>query len=242
MPPSETRITRRVWIGVVVICTGAGAWVALNRTQPVSPDPVKRSQPFVQLAGAGTATADKLLREKAELMDPTPLFFPTEWNYGQRDLPPGILKQPGQVFGSFAPKLTVKEQIIANYGVEAPAAPEELVDVLVQGNEAPFAGMGRIDTPRSTLSVRSGYIEVKGLNNGNIVIAQPLSGINPPKTDFAPVEFLVAVGPSGLIGEPVLTNGSGWDEVDNFFRAYLVKSYRLGERLHPGRYRVLVGA
>ncbi len=243
MPQNNNRSTRRVWIGLVVACAGVGAWVAWNRVHPVAlTHEVKHTKPFVQLAGAGTAAGDQVLREKAELLDPTPLFFPTEWNYGQRPLREGSLKQPGQVFGSFEPKLTVGERNIANYGAEAIVVPEKLVDVLVQGNEAPFAGMGLIDTQRSTLPVRSGYLEVRGFENGETIIAQQLSGINPPRTDFAPVEFLVVVGSAGLIGEPVLASGSGWDEVDNFFRAYLVKSYRLGERLHPGQYRVLVGA
>lgn len=55
------------------------------------------------------------------------------------------------------------------------------------------------------------------------------------------MEFLAVVSSAGLIADPVLVNGSGWEEVDNFFRSYLVKSFRLGERLNPGRYRVLVG-
>ncbi len=243
MPQNNIGIKRRVWIGLIVACAGAGAWVAWNRTHLMGPSrEARRAKPFVQLAGASAVAGDRILREKAELFDPTPLFFPTEWNYGQRPLREGRLKQPGQVFGSFEPKLTVGEQNITHYGKEATAVPEELVDVLVQGNEAPFAGMGQFDTQHSTLSVRSGYIEVRELKNGETIIIQQLSGITPPRADFAPMEFLVAVGRSGLIGEPVLTSGSGWDEVDNFFRAYLIKSYRLGERLRPGQYRVSVGA
>lgn len=243
MPRSDIRVKRRVWVGLVVACVGVGAWVALNRVRPVSPSSVaKRTPSFVQLAGAGRAAGDLVLREKAELLDPTPLFFPTEWNYGQRILPEGSLKQPGQVFGSLEPKLTVDDQNLAPYGVEATTVPEKLVDALVQGNEAPFAGLGQIDTLRSTLPVRLAYLEVREIKNGETIISQQLSGINLPRTDFAPAEFLVTVGSSGLIGEPILTSGSGWDEVDSFFRAYLVKSYRLGERLHPGQYRVLVGA
>ena len=243
MPASDIRIKRRVWIGLVVACAGVGAWVVWNRANPVAAThEVQRAKPFVQLAGAGTVAGDQVLREKAELMDPTPLFFPTEWNYGQRPLREGSLKQPGQVFGSFEPKLPLSEQSIAAYGAEAPVVPEKLADVLVQGNEAPFAGMGQVDTQRSSLSVRSGYIEIREFKNGNTIVSQQLSGITPPRSDFAPVEFLIVVGSAGLIGEPVLTSGSGWEEVDNFFRAYLVKSYRLGERLRPGRYRVSVGA
>jgi len=242
VPPPDRRIKRRVWVGLIAAIAVVGGWVAWQRVHPVTPQrEVKRAQPFVQLARAGTAKGDELLREKAELMDPTPLFFPTEWNYGQRQLPEGRLKQPGQVFSSFEPKLTVGEQTIANYGAEPFPVPEKLVDVLMQGNEAPFAGLGRIDTPRPTLAVRAGYLEVWDHKNGNIITSQQLSGVVPPRADFAPMEFLVVVGSAGLIGEPVLTSGSGWDEVDVFFLTYLVKTYRLGERLRPGQYRVSVG-
>lgn len=242
MPQNDLKVKRRVWVGMIVACAGVGAWVVWNRVRPVSPPgATQRPQAFVQLAGAGKAAGDQVLREKAELLDPTPLFFPTEWNYGQRTLPESSLKQPGQVFGTVEPKLTVAEQNLAPYGVEASPVPEQLSDVLAQGNEAPFAGMGQIDMPQFTLPVRSGYLEVRVLGNTDTIVSQPLSGINPPRTDFVPVEFLIVVGSSGLIGEPILTSGSGWDEVDIFFRSYLVKSYRLGERLQPGRYRVLVG-
>ncbi len=242
MTQGNFRVKRRVWVGLVVACAGVGAWIVWSQLRPaLLPGVVPRPQSFVQLAGAGKAVGDQVLREKAELLDPTPLFFPTEWNYGQRALPESSLRQPGQVFGNSEPKLTVAEQNLAPYGVEATPVPEKLSDVLAQGNEAPFAGLGQIDLPQFTLPVRAGYLEVRALGNKDAIVSQPLSGINPPRNDYVPVEFLVVVGPAGLIGEPILTSGSGWDEVDNFFRSYLVKSYRLGERLHPGRYHVLVG-
>jgi len=43
------------------------------------------------------------------------------------------------------------------------------------------------------------------------------------------------------VGDLVLTSSSDSEEVDSFFRSYLVKTFRLGERLNPGRYRILVG-
>jgi hypothetical protein len=236
-------IKRRVWVGLSCALAATALWWGWTRNRrPVAAAAAPGPQPFMRFVGAGNSISDQILRERADLLDPTPLFFPTEWNYGQRPLPEGRLKQPGEVFGSFEPKLTVGEQNIANYGAEATPIPEKLVDVLVQGNEAPFAGIGQVDAPRSTLAVRAGYLEVRDQISGNVITSQQLSGLTPPRTDFAPVEFLVIVGSAGLIGEPVLTSGSGWDEVDNFFRIYLVKSYRLGERLRPGHYRVSVGA
>jgi hypothetical protein len=239
----KIEVKRRVWIALACAVGVTGAWWVWTRAKPpliTVAAPTK--PPFIRLTGAGVTTEDQALRERAELMDPTPLFFPTEWNYGQRPLSPRTLKQPGQVFTSFEPQLPLSEKGIELYGVEPAPAPEKLVDVLVQGNEAPLAGMGQIDAQRSTLPVRSGFLEIRGYLNSNLIIYEQLGGINPPRTDIAPVEFMVVVGNAGLIGEPVLTSGSGWDEVDNFFRNYLVKTYRLGERLYPGRYRVVVGS
>jgi hypothetical protein len=230
----------KIWIAVVIMLGVVAGFWQWNRTRPtVSAGAFPSPSPLVRVASADAATPDQILRERAELLDPTPLFFPTEWNYGQRPRGAEIRKEPGQVFGGFEPKLTVGEQSMAPFQVQTAPAPEKLSDVLEQGSEASFAGMGQV---RSTLPVRSGYIEVRDMENGNLVISQSLSGITPPRSDFAPVEFLVTVGSAGLVGDPLLTSGSEGEDVDNFFRDYLVQAYRLGERLRPGRYRVLVGA
>jgi hypothetical protein len=201
----------------------------------------QQHQPFVRLTGVGTATNDQVLRERADLFDPTPLFFPTEWNYGQRPLGENLRRQPGQIFGSFPPKWTFTDQTLKSYGVEATPAPEKLSDVLAQGNEAPFAGIGQIDVPRTALSERVGFLEVRRFGRSEPIIEQTLRYLTLPRLDYAPLEFLVVISSAGVVGDPVLTSGSGWEEVDSFFRTYIVKTFRLGERLNPGRYRVLVG-
>jgi hypothetical protein len=242
MPNGSNRVKRRVWIGIVCAIGVTVAWWALNWNRPVVGTTAVAPKPFVRLASVGKNVADQVLREQAELFDPTPLFFPTAWNYGQQ--PARVLnrKQPGQFFDDFEAKRAIDEQKTPSYGAEPLVLPEKLADVLVQGNEAPFAGMGQIDRPQSNLPVRSGYLEIYDLKNRDNIKGEVLSGLSLPRTDFAPVEFLVMVEAHGLVGEPLLTATSGWEEVDNFFRAYLVKSYRLGERLRPGRYRVVIGA
>jgi hypothetical protein len=239
-------VKRRVWFGLAFALTVTGAWWFW--TQPRQRPELTREvvkQPFVRLTGAGTGAGDQVLREQADLFDPTPLFFPTEWNFGQRPLRESLRRQPGQIFGSFEPKVEFGEQGIKVYGVETMVAPEKLADVLVQGNEAPFAGMGQLDVVRPELAARSGFLEVRALLDGKIIIAQVLSGLSLPRLDFAPVEYLVAVSSAGIVGDPILlvgSEGEAMDEkVDTFFRSYLVKTFRLGERLNPGRYRVLVG-
>jgi len=238
----KIEIKRRVWIGLASALVVTGVWWNTARVQPAVPDAAAPAKPpFVRLTGAGTGTGDLILREQAELMDPTPLFFPTEWNFGQRPLAESMRRQPGQVFDSFGENITLGNQPIKPYGSEAAVVPERLADVVAQGNEAPFAGMGQIDVQRPALPERSSFLEVRDLSSGKNIIAQALTDISLPRTDFAPMEFLAVVCSAGVIGDPVLVSGSGWDEVDSFFRSYLVKTFRLGERLSPGRYRVLVG-
>ena len=238
----KIEVKRRVWFGLAFLFGVTAAWWIWTRAKPPGFSSARAMPPpFVRLAGAGTGTTDQVLRERAELFDPTPLFFPTEWNYGQRPLPATIRRQPGQVFGSFEAKLNFPEQYAKPYGSEASEAPVRLSDVLEQGNEVPFAGFGEVDVHRPNLPERSAYLEIRRLSDSEPLMTQSLKGFVSPKLDFAPLEFLVLVSSAGVVGEPVVASGSGWEEVDNFFRAYIVKTFRLGERLRPGRYRVIVG-
>jgi hypothetical protein len=235
-------VKRRVWVGLGCAVAVTAAWWGWNRAyRPEVATAPPTSQPFMRFAGAGNTTSDQILRERADLLDPTPLFFPTEWNYGQRALPERLLRQPGQVFGIFDPKLTVLDQGLKSYGKEADPAPEKLADVLAQGNEAPFAGIGHVDVVLPPLPERDGYLEVRSFKDSKVIVGQSLKLTSLPRLDYAPLEFIVAVSAAGIVGEPVLASGSGWEEVDVFFRTYLVKTFRVGERLSPGHYRVLVG-
>lgn len=238
----KIEVKRRVWVGLGCAVVATAAWAIWTRDHPPASVAVApRPQPFVRLAGEGTATNDQILRERAGLFDPTPLFFPTDRNFGQRDLPDRLRPQPDQVFGSYGPKLTVKDQNMKVYGVETGLVPEKPIDVLNQGNEAPFAGMGHLDLPRPETAQRVGFLEVRSFKNGQTILQQSLNGLAVPRLDYAPLEFIVSVSAFGLVGEPVLASGSGWEEVDAFFQTYLVKRFRLGQRLSPGHYRVWVG-
>lgn len=242
-------VKRRVWVGLVFALIVTGGWWEWTRARPPAvTTPVSQKQPLVRI-GSGRGMGDGVMNERAQLFDPIPLFFPTEWNFGQSPLRESIRRQPAQVFASFEPKLTFEDQNMKSYGTEDLVVPEKMTDVLAQGNEAPFAGMGQIDVRRPALAERTGFLEVRGLFDGKVVISQALAGLKLPRLDFDPLEFLVVVSSAGIVGEPVMVHWSspdsvatgGSEEVEVFIRSYLVKTFRLGERLHPGRYRVLVG-
>jgi hypothetical protein len=235
-------VKRRVWVGLGCAVGVTAAWWAWSGSdRPAMATAKPAVQPFVRLTGAGNNTSDQILRERADLLDPTPLFFPTEWNYGQRPLPLSLRLQPGQVFGSFDAKPSFTDQDLKLTPPESAPTPEKPADLLAQGNAAPFAGFGHVDLPPQALPERSGYVEVRRFNSDKVIIGQPLVGISVPRPDYSPIEFLVAISAAGVVGDPVLAAGSGWDEVDAFFRSYLVKTFRVGGRLEPGQYRVFIG-
>jgi len=242
MPPIAPQSRRRVAIGSVLALAVTAAWLFWTKSNQPPASPVPRGpEAFVKLAGQQVAGGDPLLREKAELFDPAPLFIPTERNYGQDGLPASVVRQPGQVFADFAPKLQTAESGLPTYGSETAAAPDNLPEILSRANEVPFAGFGQWDVKRTPLAERAGYIEAKLLLNGNLMIDEPLALPPLPRADFGPAEFVVVVWAGGVVGEPVIKSGSGWDEVDAVLREHLAKRFNLGSRLPPGQYLVSIG-
>lgn len=231
-------IKRRAAVAAIGIVLATSGWFFRARRgltesipPPVAPTPV--------LKLTGRAAGD-LLREQAEYFDPTPLFFPTPHNFGQGRVVGALQREPSEGFGDFPPSLRFQGKLPA-FGLLQDLAPQKPEELLTFNDEDPFAGFGRAEVPVANLKERSAHVEVKALMDGRIVFGQDLVSLALPKAEFMPLEFLVLVGSNGVIGEPLLTANSGSEQVDAFFREYLVKSFRLGERLEPGKYAVTVG-
>lgn len=231
-------VKRRVWISlgfaVVVI---ASWWLWTSSVVVVTPVQPSANHPSVVLAAALKGPGDSALREQAEYMDPTPLFFPTKWNF----VPENIIRQPGQIFGWIEPKLVFLEPNIKSNSAESPTSAANLAEIVKSGNEAPFAGIGERNIVPVVLDERGGFLEISRLRDGKTIIAQKLENIPGLDANFSPFEFLISVGPSGLNADPIVMNGSGREEMEVFLRTFLAKSFRVGERLAPGTYRILIG-
>lgn len=205
------------------------------------------TQPSVQMARA-TAT-DAVLREETEIRDLRPLFLPTKLN--------ATLPEPRREAGrTFLDNETLKlgfsetEFTVARYlppvvsldgkPVEGAKA-ADLLSVEIGGAE--LVGFGRNATPTVELPARGGFLEVFAAATGQRVIAETLPAEVRPAGDKAwePFELMAAVAPSGLAAPLVVTASSRVEEVDSYFRNYLSKRFRIGERLPPGFYRILVG-
>jgi len=231
-------VKRRVWFTLVFAAATVGSWwlwtSSIVAVAPVKPVP---SRPSIVLAATMKGPEDSALREQAEYLDPTPFFFPTKWNFA----PENITRQPGEIFTWIEPKLVFSEQNIKSYSAESATDAANLAEIVKSGNEAPFAGLGERDVGVDALAERGGFLEISSLRDGKIVIAQKLEKIAGVEPDFSPLEFLVSVGPVGLNADPILMSGSGREETEVFLRTFLAKSFRVGQRLAPGRYRILIG-
>ena len=231
-------VKKRVWVSLAFAVGSIGSWwLWTSSAVLVMPAKPTANRPSVVLATNMKGSGDSALREQAEYLDPTPFFFPTKWNFA----PENIIRQPGQIFDWIEPKLVFSEQNIKSYSAEPVIGAANLAEIVKSGNEAPFAGMGEREVSPVVLGERGGFLEISSLREGKTVIAQKLEKIPGVDSDFSPLEFLVSVGPIGLTTDPILMSGAGREEIEVFLRTYLAKSFRVGERLAPGRYRVLIG-
>ena len=191
---------------------------------------------------------DMLLKAEADLRDLRPLFLPTDRNAA---LPEPRL-EPGRTFleaDTFQPKpsglhakitedlpppATLDGQPVAK---AAPAAALSLTE-----NPLSAQGFGRAPIQVRGFEGRGGFVEVTALSNGTRVLAEALPGEARPAGDkpWAPVEFIAAVDEAGLVSPLVVTEGSRVEEVDVHFRNYLATTFRIGQRLEPGFYRITV--
>lgn len=217
-----------------------------------------RAPPVVQRlpeAPAGGVALTTVARDKSVLSDETllrdlaPLFLPTERNASLRRLP---VREPGGAFlDDERPKLGVSDAgwrfdrdlppVVTLNG--RPLAGASALDDLPTGlPEAAAMGMGRRPRPVPFLAPRGGVVEIVALRDGERQLSEPLAPEARPPTDklWQPLEFLASVGPAGLVAPLTLTARSGVEEVDVFYRNYLARTFRVGERLAPGFYRITV--
>jgi hypothetical protein len=237
------QIKRRVVAGLAGGLAVVVVWIVWSvRVRPAGVGATLEPQPFVRFVGTGNQTKDRVLHEQAEYLDPTPLFFPAIRNYEQRELPGALKRQASELFGDFPEKLSFAKANIPTWGAAAIQGPERLTDVLAQGVQAPFAGFTEIDQVRSPLPARSAKIEVTALSSGKVVVHQMInSEVKDSRQDAEPVQFLLAVASTGMVGELVPVPSGAPEETVASSRRLLEKNVRLDLQLEPGTYWVMVG-
>lgn len=240
---AEVAGRKRRWAASVAgALVAAGAVIALLRV-PQAPLQVGNnpmtSKPPLELTKTGSTSM--VLKEEMVMNDQTPLFLPTEWNV---TLPSLRRPEVGQsVLDQDALKMTFGEADL-KLGLESPvnvsAKPAEVL--LSDPVVTPVAGFGRLDLTLTPLPARGAFVEVRTVDDNRQVFGDRVTDALPPAGKvWRPMEFLAAVDAAGLVGALVITERSDAEEIDNYFRKYLARTFQIGERLPPGVYRVIVG-
>lgn len=233
------------WVAGLTVVFALLGLAALLRPLAKTAAPARSAAaPRMSVERPDAKTGNSLLRDRVTFFDPTPLFLPTEWNTNQRSLPKTVQRQPGQVFPDFPFKPTYDQAELTLPIAAAPLLLQGPTDSLRGPSRDPFLGFDREDLQVTPLAARTARVEVREAGTGRMVLVQNLDGtvlLPAGQPDWQPAEFLIAVTPAGLLGRPVETVSSDVEDVDVFFRDYLARTLRLGERLPPGFYRVVVG-
>lgn len=207
------------------------------------PDQTRRTGSAPAMTIASKADADRIRQDL--LLDLAPLFLPTHHNASVVKLPPRIRRESGSMAFSIPPALKISE---SGGGIPFPElipVPAKPVEVLTLGEGPnPWPEVGRADVEIPQMAPRLAYVEVARAKTGQAVFLESVprgTDGSPPATDWPPLKFVVAVDPAGLVGAPVITDSTSSEEVETFFRNFLVKKLRLGARLAPGFYTVRIG-
>lgn len=232
-----------LWTTVAVICVFVGAMALVRTPEPPAPrrpveSPMRGSVGLTRLDEKST---DVVTREEAVFRDPTPLFLPTSWNAGAEVGPRAPTTGPEGRFPDYAAKLVNPATELPAWfaPAAAPGAPADGLRVGERGD--PYGAVGRRETMLEPLPERLGFVEVLQTATGRRVLAVPVAlAQGAPEGDWQPLEMLVGVDRAGLV-EAAVTIGSGVDDWDRFLRRFIEKEFRLGQRVAPGFYRVVVG-
>ncbi len=247
MATIESRI--RWGVAVAVALTVVGLLSLLFRPpQPIPPSgQVVEGPPPVQMARP--TTADVVLKDEALVRDLRPLFLPTEFNTTlaapRREPGRSILDDEPAGLGSAEAELGISRNLppVALLNT-LPAEKARARDVLAFADAGTgLVGFGRAGGVVTALQHRGGYLEVVAVSTGQRVLAEPLPPSLGPtgNREWEPMVLMAAVDAAGLASPLVVTESSHLEEVDAHFRKILAWKFRIGERLAPGFYRIVVG-
>jgi hypothetical protein len=181
----------------------------------------------------------RVVAEEAALLDKTPLFLPTEWNTSIKDV---SLPKTGGVFADFPPAFAHKE---GDHSFGVLRSDQEGLRGAILNLERPNSAFLSFGQKAQSLQVTPkavGHLEVYSAKDGIVVIREALTLDLPPETiNWSPIELMAVVSAAGLVGPPISITRSGRDEVDLYFADFLVKVFRIGEKLSPGVYQIVVG-
>lgn len=252
-------------VALVALVAGVLAIVQIVRLPEPEARVSTKTPGSLTLVQRNAGRRDLVLNEEAMLLDPTPLFLPTPYNFTQTGTAGIMAHDASEVFKSYPERPTFSA---GSYGIVFPDTlkmPERPVDALTYGQtQTPFALFGRGDRKETPLPARMGVAEVIDTKNRRTlftkILAQP-TAVEIGKTAvpaavasgqlWQPLEYVVVIAADGAVGEPTQVptqvgaqvGGSESAAVSRFFEEYLVKNVHIDAHtgLRPGYYILRVG-
>ncbi len=242
--------SKRRWSFAAIVAlavVGGGALLFRSPVQTPPPRSAPASPPPIQMARP--SEADLVLKDEALIRDLRPLFLPTDFNASLAE----PRREPGRtILDEERPRLEFAETELG-IGRDLPpfatlnGLPLDRVhaaDALAtRAGEVGLVGLGRHGRVVEPLAPRGGFVEVVAVATGGRVLAESLPLALGPVggKEWEPMELFAAVDAAGLAAPLIVTEGSRVEEVDAHFRKILASSFRIGDRLPPGFYRIVVG-
>jgi hypothetical protein len=243
MTAAESIVSKRRWAASAVVAAVVVVAVLALMRAPIALPPGSRIEP-PDAARAGSAVqvvASISANEEAIMRDQRPLFLPTERNATLAGVRP---PESGRAILDREVAQPIFEGVELAISLPPPmrAPPSAWEAGLADAATTPLYGLGRAARPIAPEPARGAFVQVFAAANNERVLAEalPVDARPSVSSPWRPMEFLAAVDPAGLVGQLKLTASSDVDEVDNHFRFYLASSFRIGDRLRPGFYRIVV--
>ncbi len=198
----------------------------------------------VALAALPAADEAAGLRTELALQDPTPLFFPTEFNSGRVDTAMVAEQSFGTAFGrAIDSKLHYPPKDNRLEVPDAVVVPTDPLRALARVDRpVTLVELARAEEPVTALPARWARIDVRQLGTGRLLhsLDIPTSAVA-ITGEVVPMEVLLAITPSGLLSDPTALGASGGPTMDLATVAEILRSVRLGAVMGPGIYRICLG-
>jgi hypothetical protein len=244
-----TEFRKTQW--AIVSVAAVGLVVALMQVfrVPTSTAPSATPGAATRLQFARPTGGDAVLQDETLMRDLRPLFLPTGFNAAlpepKREPGRSILDDERNALDFVEPEAGFARVLPPIAVVNGqPAERARAVDALAgTGDEVGLIGFGRGSRGVRPMATRGGFIEVVAAATGRLVLAEVLPEALAPAAGktWEPMELFAVVDAAGLAAPLVVTESSRAEEVDAHIKKALAQSFRLGDRLLPGFYRVVVG-
>lgn len=203
---------------------------------------VKADYSFASLPSFQSTDAEMdLLLEQAFLSDSAPLFLPTRWNSAFAPVVRALEQRPPELFDLFPARFSYGEGDFGLRAIET-EEPELNVALLDALGGTPYLPFGRESVGAPSLTRRFASLEVARPGE-EVVLVEVLPEEDAPAGAgqfWRPAEFLVHVENVGVVGEPILLEGSGVEEIDQALREG-IRSILRERMLDSGYFRVVAG-